>query len=278
MDPNNALAHAFYAELLILQNNAGMGTIGVIEKASEESKLALALAPEAMETHRARGIVYQGTDNLDFAIQEYLTAINLSPNIPDLHLRLGLAYRYMEVPALDKAVEQFTIANSLNPTDPTPDLYIARVYENIGEWAKAVQYANQAVNDTPSDPNAWGVLGTMYYRSEKWQQAADALTYAVRGGTTPEGVVVEGLPLDYDIAPYYSRYGLALARIGECNEAVKVSQLLLQSVKDDENAVYNANAMVEICQGQPVTGGQPLELTPTTEAGEADVIEETAIP
>lgn len=267
LDPNNAQAHAYYAELLILENDAGQGNLGTVEKASEESKLALALAPDSMEAHRARGIVYQNTGNNELAIEEYLAAIQISPNIPDLHLNLGIAYRALETPELDKAVEQFTTANALNPSDPMPDIYIARTYANIGEYAKAVQYAQQAVTDSPSDPNMWGTLGSMLYRSEKFQDAADALRYAVRGGTTPDGVVVEGLSLDYGrVVEYYYLYGLALAKTGECNEAVQISQLLLQGAKDDEIAVYNANAMVEICQGLPVGGGEkngtPVPETP----------------
>ena len=276
LDPNNAIAHAFYAELLIKVNAAGQGELGTFEKAREEANLALALGPDLMEVHRARGIFYQNTDNLDLAIEEFNKAIMYEPNVAELHLNLGLAYRFKEVPELDKAITEFTKANSLNPTDPNPDLYIAGVYGNIGEWTKAIQYAEQAMNDTPDDPNVWGTLGTMYYRAEKYQDAADALRYAIRGGTTPSGVVVEGLPLDYTVAPYYSRYGLSLARVGECNEAVEVSQLLLQGVRDDENAVYNANAMVEICQGRPVTGGQPVE--PTEAPEEAPVEGEEAAP
>ena len=277
LDPNSAIAHAFYAELLIYQIEAGQGAIGTIDKASEESKLAIALAPDSMESHRARGIVYQNTGNTELAIEEFKTAINYAYNTADLHLSLGLAYRSLDVPELDKAVEEFTIANSLNPSDPLPDTYIARTYANIGEWAKAVQYAEQAINDDPTDPYMWGTLGTMLYQSEKLEDAIVAFRYAVRGGTTPEGVVVNGLPLDYanHIVEYYYLYGLALAKTGDCNEAVQISQLLLQGAKDDETAVYNANAMVEICQGKPVTGGQG---TPEANPPDATVGPETPMP
>ena len=87
LDPNNALAHSYYAELLILQNNAGQGTIGTIEKAHSEANLALALAPDTMDAHRALGIVYLNTNNLDLAIQEFQSAIAIDGNIADLHLR-----------------------------------------------------------------------------------------------------------------------------------------------------------------------------------------------
>jgi tetratricopeptide (TPR) repeat protein len=259
LDPNNALAHSYYAELLMLQNNAGQGTIGTIEKAHSEANLALALAPDTMDAHRALGIVYLNTNNLDLAIQEFQSAIAIDGNIADLHLSLGLAYRQEATPELDKAVQEFTIANGLNPSDPLPNTYIARTYANIGEFAKAVQYAEQAVKIAPSDPAIWGTLGTMQYRLGKYQDAISSLRLAVRGGTTTDGVAVKGLTLDYGrVVEYYYIYALTLARLGDCNEAVQISQLLLQGAKDDETAVYNANYAITLCTtGGPIGTGTP---------------------
>jgi hypothetical protein len=90
----------------------------------------------------------------------------------------------------------------------------------------------------------------MYYRDLQYNRAIDSLELAVRGGETEDGTVVEGLPLDYSmtIMEYYSRYGLAFARVNRCNEAVQVANAMLQTVPDDETAVYNAEAIIEICQ------------------------------
>lgn len=259
LDNNNALAHAFYAELLMKMIAANTAPIGAVEKAAEESKLALALAPNIMETHRARGIVLLNTSNYDQSIQEFLTAIQLNPNLPDLHMSLGLAYRSLDPPQYDKAVEEFTRANALNPADPLPETYIARTYVTIGEYAKAIQYAEQAMKDAPSDPYMWGNLGTMYYRNLQYTDAVAALKLAVRGGNTPDGsAVVKGLPLDYGrIAEYYYLYGLALARLNNCNEAIQISQALLQGVSQDETAVYNADEMVKICQANLIGTSTP---------------------
>jgi tetratricopeptide (TPR) repeat protein len=274
LDGNNALAHAIYAELLMRMIEADQAPIGAVDKAADESKLALALAPDIMESHRARGIVLQNTANYDQAIQEFLTAIQLNPNLPDLHMSLGLAYRALDPPQYDKAVEEFTRANALNPADPLPDTYIARTYVTIGEYAKAIQFADQAVKDAPTDPFMWGNLGTMYYRNRQYEDAVNPLKLAVRGGNVPDsGEVVPGLPLDYGrIAEYYYLYGLTLARINSCNEAIQISQLLIQGVSEDEIAVFNANEMINICQVNligtntpdpaQITGNLPTE-TPT---------------
>jgi hypothetical protein len=67
-----------------------------------------------------------------------------------------------------------------------------------------------------------------------------------------------------------------LARLNECNEAVSISQILLQVVKDDEIAVYNANEMINICQTNlkgtatptlnPESGEGNSTVTPTSES------------
>jgi tetratricopeptide (TPR) repeat protein len=247
LDPNNAAAYAYYAEMLTLVSNAGQGGLGTIDNAIEASKTAMALAPDLLETRRARGLVLEITGNPQEAIQEFQAAIAINDNIADLHLALGRNYRTIE--DYPRAVEEFNRANALNPSDPLPDLYISRTYLTVGEYAKAVQYAEQAVKDDPGDPNLYGNLGTMYYRAKQYVDSIDPFRVVIRGGKTADGQDIPKLPLDYGkVAEYYYMYGLALARTGECGEAIQVSQDLLQGVSEDEIAVYNAQEMINICQ------------------------------
>jgi len=120
----------------------------------------------------------------------------------------------------------------------------------LGEWEKGIQYGTAALRDGPEDPNLYANLGTLYFRKGQYNQALDYLEMAVRGGTSEEGVVVEGIPLSYElgIIETYSRYGLALARINNCSQAVTVANTLLSTVADNENAVFNANEMLKICE------------------------------
>jgi tetratricopeptide (TPR) repeat protein len=246
LDPNNAIAYAYQAEVLALQNQAGTGTLTTLQEAIDASRQAQILGPNLVETHRARGVVLEMTANYEEAAREFEAAVAQNGNIADLHLALGRNYRALQ--QYDKAIEEFTRANSLNPTDPIPDTYIARTYFTVGEYAKAIQYAQQAIIDAPSDPYMYGNLGTMYYRNRQYQEAVDVLRLAIRGGTSETGEEIQGLPLDYGrIAEYYFTYGLALARRGECSEALQIVQLLQQGVPSDETAIFNADEMVNIC-------------------------------
>jgi tetratricopeptide (TPR) repeat protein len=219
-----------------------------------------------MESHRARGLVLEQTGNFEEAIAEYQAAIQLNDKFADLHLALGRTLLAME--NYSTAIDEFIQANALNPSDPLPETYIARAYVKIGEYAKAIQYAEQAVNDNPSDPYMYGNLGSMLYRNQQYSSAITALRLAIRGGVTEDGTVVKGLPLDYTmrIMEFYYTYGLALARLNQCGEAVQIAQTILQTVMDDETSVYNAQEMINICQAN--LGGMPtseveIDSTPT---------------
>ncbi len=248
LEPNSGLAHAVYTEILIDSFLGGVGSFANLEKAIEESRLAISLAPNTIEAHRARGYVLEATANYEEAIKEYQAALAINPNIPDLHLALGRNYRALQM--YDLAIEAFTRANALNPADPMPDLLISRTWASVGEFAKAAQYAESAVKDSPANPRLRGNYGVMLYRSGDWAEAAVQLGLAIHGGRTEQGETIESLPLTLDvrIVEYYFTYALALARLNRCSEAIPIANLILGRVPADEIAVTNARQALQICE------------------------------
>lgn len=246
LDDRNAYAHAYYAEILI-----DTGLFDNYEKAAEESRVALALDPNIIETRRARGYVLNAigtTENYEAAIQEYEKAIAINPNIPILHIELGQNYRILQV--YDEAIKQFTLADTLNPGDPLPDLYISRVHATTGDYKKAIQYAETAVRDRPDDASLRGNLGVMYFRDFRWPEAIQQLGYTIYGGTTEDGAEVASIPLVADVlvAEYYYTYGLALARVNQCGEAITIAQMIVSRIPSNENAVFATSKINSICQ------------------------------
>jgi tetratricopeptide (TPR) repeat protein len=266
IDPNSALANAYLAEILTLRVSEGKGLVGTIDEAAEASRRAQLLDPNSMETHRARGLVLEQTGNFEEAILEYQAAIQLNDKFADLHLTLGRTLLATE--NYSAAIDEFIQASALNPSDPLAYTYIARAYVKIGEYAKAIQYAQQAVTKNPSDPYMYGNLGSMLYRNQQYSDSIVALRLAIRGGIAEDGTIVKGLPLDYTmrIMEFYYTYGLALARLNQCGEAVQIAQTILQTVMDDETSVYNAQEMINICQtnlGAAPTSDVVVDVTPT---------------
>ncbi|MFN2152360.1 MAG: hypothetical protein ACK2T5_12230, partial [Anaerolineales bacterium] len=99
----------------------------------------------------------------------------------------------------------------------------------------------------------------------KPDEAIDQLSLAIQGGITEDGEVIEGLPLDYDlrIIEYYSTYGLTLARANRCGQAIPIFQTMLSVVPNNEVAVFNAEAGLEICQQNLEAGQLPSEVEVT---------------
>jgi tetratricopeptide (TPR) repeat protein len=259
IDPNNALAHAYYAELLADLYISGSGPLNVIEKMTEESRVALSLGQGSLEAHRARGYVLEVTGNYQDAIREYETAIAINNNIAELHLALGRTYRLLGV--YDKAFDSLNRANALNPSDPVPDLIISRIYSQIGEFGKAEQYAEQAVSDAPENTAYHGNLGVIRYSNFKWNEALENLSYVVNGGLYNEEFVVEPLPLQSGrIAEYYYYYAFTLLRLERCNEAVPVFQQIIASVPNDPYAA-NSPEGLRLC-AETLAGGPAATATP----------------
>ncbi|NOT06112.1 MAG: tetratricopeptide repeat protein [Anaerolineales bacterium] len=259
LDPNNAIAHAYHVEILVDAAANDLGPINAIEQAIEESRVAISLDPNTLETRRARGYILENTKNNEAAIREYEEAIKINGNIADLHLALGRNYRVLEF--YDKAINAFTDANALNPEDPLPDLFLSRTYATIGKYAQAMQHAETAVDNRPSDTNLHGNLGVMYYRNAYFEDAVRELGYVINGGLTEEGVQMELINLTPNaprIAEYYFTYGLALSRLNQCGEALQIAQTILARIPTDELAVEQANAIVSRCQQNLVETPVPL--------------------
>ena len=234
-----------------------------IKSAIAESNAAITLAPDSLEAHWARGFILQITGNYEQAIPEYLAAISRNGNIAQLHLELGATYKY--VGDIDKAIQEYTRANTLNPTDPTASLYSSRAEGQIGEYGKAVQYAQQAVSDDPTDPYMRGNLGVWLYKQPNWVEALPQLDLAIHGGKTDDGQTIKPYPLiggDARVAQYYYTYTILLAKYNRCSEALPITQLILTTVPNDADAVYNAQYAQGLCSASLGTPAPTPTATP----------------
>ena len=133
-----------------------------------------------------------------------------------------------------------------------------------GQYGKAIQYAEQALSLDPSSPRLHGNLGVMLYQNDDYAGQPNELKLVVHGGTTADGVVVEGLPL----APgriaddYYSIYALSLTQLDRCAEAIPIMQTILTNIAEDQVAYYNATQGMDYCRGTVGTPSAPVTPTP----------------
>lgn len=228
LNQNNALALAFYAEVLLDQQNW--------TQAEQYAAQAVQIDPDSMDAHRVYGTVLESTAQYNRAIQEYLEAARINPNLTFLYLYIGR--NYLRLKLYDRALEFFARAANINAQlgvrDPSPNLEIAKTYSQQGEFFIAARNAEKALSLDPTRANTYGQLGIIMIRARNFEGAMPVLKCAVRGCTAEENeaaqnlvnegllessVAVEGLPLtNLTVAYYYVEYGTVLAFLSRPNQ------------------------------------------------------------
>ena len=183
----------------------------------------------------------------------------------------------LDVVLYDQAIDELTKANTLNPADPQPEYFISRTYATEGEYAKALQYAKAAMEDKPTDAGLHANYGVMFFRNFQYQDAVNELGLAINGGKAENGLPITGLPLTNDlrIAEYYYTYGLALARLNQCGQALPLAQKL-QSMFPSEDSVQQATTAInQVCEENL---NNPVTDTPVPATAEETTAAETEPP
>jgi tetratricopeptide (TPR) repeat protein len=252
LDPNNSLALAFYAEVLLDQNQKA--------QAEENARLAVEQGPELMDTHRVYGTVLESLGEYRYAIEEFEKAAEINPNLTFLYIRIGVIYRALKV--YDTALDYFAKAIAVNQSngveDPLPYIAIAKTYSRDGEFFIAAVNGEKAISIDPTNADTYGQLGDIYVRARNYEGALPVLKCAVVGCSAEEnevgGVAVQGLDLvNFDVAYYYARYAsvlAALSRPGQntCPEAYEIldelkatfsSDPILMSIVAENEAICN---------------------------------------
>ena len=71
-------------------------------------------------------------------------ALRLDPNLPESHAALGMFYLNV-LGDKDKALQEYTRARRMRPSDPWFPALIAAIYEAKGRWNEALAYRHEAV-------------------------------------------------------------------------------------------------------------------------------------
>ncbi len=262
LDPDNALALAFFAEVLLDQQKW--------DQALQYAKQAVELAPDLMDTHRVLATVFESVGAYRDAIQEYIYASEITPNLTFLYLRIGLVYRHLQI--YNTALEYFeraaVINEQLGVKDPLPYIAIAKTYAQQGEFFIAARNGEKALSFDPTNADTYGQLGMIYVQARNYETALPALRCAVEGcsaednetallfvdeGILESSVAVEPLELtNLTVAYYYVRYGSVLAYLdGEdhtyCQHSLELMQVLRNAFPEDELLMQNVEDNEATC-------------------------------
>ena len=262
LDKNNTLAMAYYAEILTDQQK--------IVQARQYIQQALATGEQVMDVHRVLAYVNEAEGNYGDAIQQYKIAVEITPNLTNLYISIGLNYRVLGEKENNPKSEQYNFAleyfekavriNQQNQvSDPIPYIAIGKTYAQMGEFFSAARNVRKALAINPNNPDVYGTLGLVYFRARNYESAIPALKCATYGCTAEEScdvrqcdseadspLVIEGMPLSQNTVIYYYTYGSVLAGMHRpgltyCTDAVKT----LSEVRNSFSADVDIMSIVE---------------------------------
>lgn len=309
LDSTNTLALAFYAEVLLDQQKWPQAE-QYIDQALERAD-----ADRIMDVHRVNAYLLETLGQYNLAISEYDKAIALEPNFTFLYLRAGANYRRLAIeipntesarPVYEQSLEYFAKAARINDQlgvkDPTPYLSIARTYSQLGDFFAAALNVQKALEFEPTNPDIYGQLGVIYFRSRNYEGSIFSLkcaTYGCSGedsclgrgldqcypdlGENPQEI--RGLAISPNTVVYYYTYGSVLAalsrpRDNKCGEAMQVLGQVRSELETNPKAYEDGyQTIISIVQSgedicQSLAEGDTPASTPPPGTGEATMTPE----
>jgi tetratricopeptide (TPR) repeat protein len=313
LDSTNTLALAFSAEIYVDQQRW--------TQADQYIQQALERDTSLMDVHRVHAYVLESMGEYTSAIEAYDKAIAIAPNLTFLYLRAGANYRRLAFDSpneqiqrqlYEKSLEYFAqcarINEQLDVKDPVPYLSISRTYSQMGEFFIAARNVQKALEYEPANPDIYGQLGVIYFKSRNYEGSVPALKCAVLGcdgedsckGRGLEGcdeenkpITIQGLDLSPNTVVYYYVYGSVLAALSRpkdnhCPEAMDIMGKVKAAFGTDRDIAGIVAAAEEICtslaQGEipgaksTATVEATLEATFTEEPAMSETPTPTAMP
>jgi tetratricopeptide (TPR) repeat protein len=177
LDPGFPLAYAGIADasLRIYRATKDKAAIQRAQSAAEEAER---LNPNLPEVHASLGSIYGAVGRIPEAISELKKALALAPNSDDVLTRLGRAYEAAK--QRDQAIAAYQEAIRVNPYLATNYRFLGLTYWDLGENRKALEALLEATRLEPGDSDGWAYLGVTYYRLERVDESIAAFQKAIQ--------------------------------------------------------------------------------------------------
>jgi tetratricopeptide (TPR) repeat protein len=251
LDGQNVLALAYQAEVFVDQQQ--------YTQATQYAERALLLDPNSFDVRRVNAYVLEAGGYYGPAIEEYKLAAEIAPNMTFIYISIGQNYRQLNLH--DQALEYFDRAASINEVlglrDPLPYVAIAKTYSRMGEFFAAALNAEKAIDIDPGDPDLYGQLGTIYFRSRNYEGSIPVLRCAIEGCTAAENeeasagrwtVDVFGMELNDTTLVYYYTYGSVLSALNQCDQAFPVLDELSSAYSEDAVVMAIVSESLQVCE------------------------------
>lgn len=250
--PNNPQVFIQRADIYAAQDKT--------DSAIDNYNLALEINASLADAYFGRGKVRYGLEQYDLARADFLEAKDRDPDNADILYYLGKAYEqysevdvnarnyyeqalelrpdfvavrvelgtmYSDLAMYDEALEQFTEAIRLDPTNDVAFNNRGFAYDRMGEYRRAVADYTIAIAYDPTDPVSYLNRGSTYYDIDEYQRSVDDLTFVIEND--PENHVA------------YNNRALSLEQLGDIDGALAdyAVSISLQPVEETGLEHYN---------------------------------------
>ncbi len=173
IDPTNADAHKILGRDLM--------AIGRFDVAQKEFEQAIHYAPSSSESHYDLGKLFSLQDNWIAADKEFREAVRIDPGFLEAIDSLGFAQEALG--KNDAAVQTYLKAIALNGEQHgkfvSSHVNLSAYYNRTGDQAKALDYAQKALELDPKSDSGWFQKAKAEERLGRLDAAADSLIHAV---------------------------------------------------------------------------------------------------
>jgi tetratricopeptide (TPR) repeat protein len=196
--------------------------------------------PNSRDGYNNLGAVYSRLGNHEEAVKSLERAFQADQNSKDIRDNLSIAHQrwgiqLLESRAYKDALREFNKALEHNSDSSDIHVFLAIIYERLGESDKAVQYVNTALKLDPTNDNAKKIIVNLrvqqadtYIQSKEYDMALECLN------SLPENLITPFLR--DNIAYVYIMKGMYI-------EAVNVIDMVLKAEPNDKTAKRNLLSM-----------------------------------
>jgi tetratricopeptide (TPR) repeat protein len=212
-----------------LKKGIALNDIGEHEEALEYVEKALLLNPTDIEAILEKSQCYLFLENVDKALQILL---DVEDNYSDNEEVMESIARYYTLKDnFPEGIKYTLIAQelSLNPIDYFPEL--GYLYDCIGDYQKAAEFYELAIEEIPNEANLWYCAGNMHLKMNSFEKAIYYFDFAIALS-------------DRHHLSHFNK-GNALADLKRYEEAIESFFRAIAIDKDDDEAYFNIGNIYE---------------------------------
>jgi tetratricopeptide (TPR) repeat protein len=137
-------------------------------------------APSSYRVHELSAEIFEVQNRYADAVAEYKKAIEMNPNAPDLHFRLGraLLLESHDPAVLEQAADEFRSELKLSPEDGACEFQLGQIAQVQGQTAEARSHFERALRLSPNFVQALIALGKLASQQKDYGQAIALLSHA----------------------------------------------------------------------------------------------------